>query len=107
MAATSDLFFAVSNEDGTLRPGQRVEVELRLRQPEHARVVPWSAVVYDYDGGAWVYETTAPHVFVRRRVQVRRVDGDLAVLSGGPAPGARVVSQGAAELFGTELGNGR
>jgi RND family efflux transporter MFP subunit len=107
MAATSDLFFAVPNADGALRPGERVEVELPLRQPEKARVVPWSAVVYDFDGGAWVYETTAPHVFVRRRVQVRRVEAGLAVLAGGPAPGARVVSQGAAELFGTELGNGR
>ena len=93
-AATSDLFFAAANADGALRPGQRVEVELRLRQPEKARVVPWSAIVYDIDGGTWVYETTAPHVFVRRRVQVRRVEGDLAVLSGGPAPGAKVVSRG-------------
>ena len=107
VAATSDLFFAVPNGDGALRPGERVEVELALRQPEKARVVPWSAVVYDFDGGAWVYEATAPHVFVRRRVQVRRVEGDLAVLSGGPAPGARVVSEGAAELLGTELGNGK
>jgi RND family efflux transporter MFP subunit len=107
LAATSDLFFAVSNSDGSLRPGERVEVELRLRQPERARVVPWSAVVYDIDGGTWVYEATATHAFVRRRVQLRRVEGTLAVLAGGPPPGTRVVSQGAAELFGTELGNGR
>ena len=107
VAATRDLFFAVPNGDGALRPGERVEVELRLRQAERTRVVPWSAVVYDFDGGAWVYETTAPHVFVRRRVQVRRVEGDLAVLSSGPAAGASVVSQGAAELLGTELGNGK
>jgi RND family efflux transporter MFP subunit len=107
LAATSDLFFAVANADGSLRPGERVEVELRLRQPEAVRVVPWSAVVYDVDGGTWVYEATAAHVFARRRVEVRRVDGSLAVLSGGPAPGTRVVSQGAAELFGTELGHGK
>lgn len=107
MAATRDLFFAVPNRDAALRPGERVEVELPLREPEAARVVPWSAVLYDVDGGAWVYEATAPHVFVRRRVQVRRVEGDLAVLAGGPGTGAEVVSQGAAELFGTELGNGK
>ena len=107
VTATSDLFFAVANPDGSFRPGQRVELELRLRQPEKTRVVPWSAIVYDVDGGAWVYEAKAPHVFVRRRVQVRRVDGDLAVLASGPAPGTKVVSQGAAELFGTELGNGK
>jgi len=107
VTATSDLFFAVANPDGSFRPGQRVELELRLRQPEKTRVVPWSAIVYDVDGGAWVYEAKAPHVFVRRRVQVRRVDGELAVLASGPAPGTKVVSQGAAELFGTELGNGK
>ncbi len=107
VAATSDLYFAVANADGSLRPGERVEVELRLRQPEEARVVPFSAILYDINGGTWVYETPAPHVFVRRRVQVRRVDGSLAVLAGGPAPGTPVVSQGAAELFGTELGNGK
>jgi multidrug efflux pump subunit AcrA (membrane-fusion protein) len=106
-AVTGDLFFSVSNQGGMLRPGERVEVELRLREAEAARVVPWSAVVYDLNGGTWVYESPAPHVFVRRRVQVKRVEGDLAVLASGPPAGTRVVSQGAAELFGTELGNGR
>lgn len=107
LSATSDLFFEVANLDRVLRPGQRVEVMLRLRQPEKVRVVPWPAVVYDIDGGAWVYENTAPHVFVRRRVEVRRVEGDLAVVASGPAPGALVVAVGAAELFGTELGPGK
>jgi hypothetical protein len=107
LAATSDLFFQVANADRALRPGQRVEVLLRLRQPERVRVVPWSAVVYDIHGGTWVYENTAPHVFVRRRVDVRRVDGELAVLASGPGVGASVVSVGTAELFGTELGSGK
>ena len=107
LAATTDVFFETPNADGALRPGERVQVELRLREPERVQVVPWSAIVYDFSGAAWVYENTAEHVFVRRRVDVRRVEGELAVLAGGPAPGARVVSVGAAELFGTELGTGK
>jgi RND family efflux transporter MFP subunit len=106
-AATSDLYYQIANPGAALRPGHRVEVALPLRQSEKALVVPWSAVVYDVHGGAWVYESVAPRVFSRRRVEVRRVEGELAVLSSGPAVGAAVVVQGTAELFGTELGSGK
>ena len=41
---------------------------------------------------------------VRRRVQVSRVAGDQAVLATGPAVGSKIVTVGAAELFGTEVG---
>jgi len=37
-------------------------------------------------------------------VEVSRIAGDRASLARGPAPGARVVTAGAAELFGTEFG---
>ena len=71
-------------------------------------MVPWSAVVHDIHGGTWVYERTAPRVYTRRRVEVKHVQGSgaeaQAVLARGPAPGAMVVSVGAAELFGTEFG---
>jgi len=33
--------------------------------------------------------------------------GTMAVLDHGPAPGTRVVTAGAAELFGTEFGVGK
>jgi hypothetical protein len=60
--------------------------------------------VIDIYGGTWVYEQTAELEFIRRRVLVRYVAGDTAVLSHGPPPGAPVVVAGAAELFGTETG---
>ena len=66
--------------------------------------MPWSAVVLDIYGGTWVYERTAEHEFVRRRVVVDFVVADRAALSQGPDAGAEVVEQGAAELFGTEIG---
>jgi hypothetical protein len=70
-------------------------------------VVPWSAVVHDIQGATWVYENAAIQTFVRRPVEVRRVAGDLALLARGPQIGSKIVSVGAAELFGIEFGAGK
>lgn len=105
-AATVDLYYELPNADGRLRPGQRLNVTLALRGKQQNLVVPWSAVEIDIYGGAWVYVMTAPHQFVRRRVQVPFVADDLAVLEKGPAEGEQVVIEGVAELSGTEFGAG-
>ncbi|MBI5515013.1 MAG: efflux RND transporter periplasmic adaptor subunit [Deltaproteobacteria bacterium] len=106
VAITSDVFYALANADGALRPGERLSVALPLRDAGEATVVPWSAVVFDVEGGSWVYEAPGRHSYVRRRVAVGYVAGDLAVLTRGPAAGTAVVTVGAAELFGTEFGAG-
>ena len=85
-------------------PGQRVAVTLSLKDPADVLTVPWSAVVYDYFGGTWVYVKTADHTYSRERVLVRYVTGDTAVLDDGPPVGKPVVVTGAAELFGAESG---
>jgi hypothetical protein len=103
-AASVDVFYAVENRDARLRPGEKVLVTIELRGEDETLVVPWSAVVHDVHGGEWVYENTHPHVFVRRRVQVRSVVGPEAALASGPSPGASIVVTGAAELFGVEFG---
>lgn len=105
-AASVDLFYAVDNRDGRLRPGEKVAVTIELNDGDEALVVPWAAVVHDVHGGEWVYEHVAPHAFARRRVQVRYVVGPDAVLASGPAAGASVVVAGAAELFGVEFATG-
>jgi cobalt-zinc-cadmium efflux system membrane fusion protein len=107
LASTVDIYYELPNSSGELRPGARVSVELPLATEDKARVLPWSAVVHDINGGAWVYERTAPQTFVRRRVQVRFVEDDQAVLDQGPAAGAEIVNQGAMELFGGEFGFGK
>jgi membrane fusion protein, heavy metal efflux system len=104
---TADLYFELANADGSLRPGQKMGVTLSERSTEESLVVPWSAVLHDTNGGAWVYENIGPLVYARRRVEVRRVVNSLAVLARGPAVGAKVVTAGAAELFGTEFGTGK
>lgn len=104
VSGTVDLFFAVPNTEQQWIPGQRVAVSLALKEPADALTVPWSAVLYDYFGGTWVYVKTADRTYSRERVLVRFVSGETAVLEDGPAPGKQVVATGAAELFGTETG---
>jgi RND family efflux transporter MFP subunit len=106
-AATADLYFQLPNGEGGLRPGQKVGVALALRTAEESLVVPVSAIVHDIHGGTWVYENTGPQTFVRRPVEVRYVVERLAVLGRGPSVGTKVVTVGAAELFGTEFGAGK
>jgi multidrug efflux pump subunit AcrA (membrane-fusion protein) len=107
LAASAHLFFEVRNSSRAFRPHERVEVAIPLRGLQSGLVVPWAAVVFDIQGGAWVYEQVQPHVFARRRVEIRHVANDLALLERGPAPGAAIVTAGAAELFGTEFGTGK
>jgi hypothetical protein len=67
------------------------------------RVVPYSALIYDGEGRTYVYVTPKPLSFVRAAVAVDRVDGARALLRRGPPVGSRVVTTGAAEVYGTEL----
>ena len=107
LATTVDYYFELANAGGAFRPGERVSVSLPLTTAADNLVVPWSAVLHDIHGGQWVYEQTAPQTFVRRRVSVERVAGKDAVLANGPPVGAKLVTAGAAELFGTEVGIGK
>ena len=107
LASTADLYFSLSNGDGSLRPGQRVAVTLNQHGAEESLVVPWSAILHDIHGGAWVYESSGAQTFVRRPVEVRYITDGQAVLARGPAVGTKVVTAGAAELFGTEFGVGK
>ena len=107
LASTVDLYYELPNSRGTLRPGQRVSVDLPLAGDAEQRVLPRSAVVQDIHGGNWVYERTAERKFVRRRVQVKRVVDTWAVIEQGPPVGTTVVITGVAELFGTEFGFGK
>jgi membrane fusion protein, heavy metal efflux system len=102
-----DLFYSMVNQARSLNPGQRVTVRVPLRTREASLVVPRAAVLYDASGGTWVYVAREGGVFVRHRVEITDVVGEAAVLRQGPAPGTRVVTIGAAELFGTEFGAGK
>jgi hypothetical protein len=66
--------------------------------------VPYSAVVYEPDGSSWAYVQTEPLTYQREQIAIGTITGDQATLTSGPAAGALVVTQGAAELVGVETG---
>jgi hypothetical protein len=68
--------------------------------------VPYAAVIYDDHGGTWVYTNPEPLNFVRQEITIDHIQGEVAVLSDGPAVGMNVVTVGVAELYGTESGVG-
>jgi RND family efflux transporter MFP subunit len=104
LSGTVDLYFELSNGDGTIVPGQRLGVTLTLRGTRAALTIPTSAVVYDVHGGSWIYERTAPLTYARRRVTVEYVVEGTASLGAGGSAGAPIVVEGALELFAAETG---
>jgi len=67
-------------------------------------VMPYSALVYDTNGRAWAYTRPEQLTFVRSRLTIERIEAQNVFLLNGPPPGTSVVTVGAAELYGTELG---
>ncbi len=106
-AASTDLYFEMTNHDEAFRVGDKVNVTIAQRHAEASLVVPLSAILYDIHGGTWVYVKTAANVYARQRVELHHVTGGLAALSRGPAANTEVVITGAAEIFGTEFGGGK
>lgn len=66
-------------------------------------VIPYSAVLYDVNGDAFVYTNPEHLTYVRAPISVDYIEGERAVLSASPSTGTAVVTVGAAELFGAEF----
>ena len=104
---TVDWYYEMPSQ-ATFRAGERVTVEIPLSQPQgKGCVIPFNAVLHDIHGGQWVYLQVKEHAYARRRIQVLRVAGNEAVLHGDLPDGAKVVTDGSAELFGTEFMTGK
>src|SRR5438132_13410356 len=77
---------------------------LVMNQPLGERkVVPYSALIYDQHGQTWVYTSSSARTFLRHKVEVYHIQGDVAILKDGPPTGTVVASVGVAELYGTEF----
>lgn len=110
LAATVDFYYLAPPAAGhAWKPGERVSVALDSQSGSSSawRTVPYSAIVYDIHGGAWIYEQAPNHRYLRRRVQVHHTAGGVAYLASGPAPGTPLLIEGAAELWGVEFGAGK
>ncbi len=68
-------------------------------------MVPYAALIYDKQGKSWVYTVTEPLTYLRVSVVVKgEVGEDRMILSAGPPAGTEVVTVGATEVYGAELG---
>lgn len=78
------------------------EVDGRVRL-----VISYSAILYDLNGGAWIYINPEARTYIRELVSIEFIDEGTVVLTEGPAPGTKIVTVGAAELYGTDTGVGK
>ena len=92
---------AIKRLDIQKAPVREAQVRGKLR-----KVIPYAAVLYDPEGAAWVFTNPKSLVFVRQPIKVDYIEADQAVLLEGPPSGTAVVTVGAAELFGAEIGVG-
>ena len=94
----------------TAQAARRIGIEtvrVRTAATRHVRdprVIPYDAIVYDAEGHAYAYTTPRPLTFVRSPIRVIRSVGPVAIVTGGPRPGSPVVTVGAQELLGVEVG---
>jgi hypothetical protein len=89
----------------TAEAARRLDVQtVAARSAGKRTVIPYAAVLYDPDGRTWTYTSPEQLVFVRKDINVDRIDGDSAILTAGPSPGTAVVTVGADELWGVEYG---
>ena len=107
LSGTTDMYYRLANRDRTFHPGERVSMSIPMKGETECLHISRAAILYDIHGGAWVYENIEPLVYTRRRVEVESISGNSACLSEGPGTGAAIVTDGAAELFGTEFGAGK
>ena len=98
------LYYVVDRPEDGLVPGQRVRVRLPLTgSGTRRKVVPYSSLIYDPHGQTWVYTSPKPRTFIRRKVEVDYIEGNVVVLDDGPPTGTVIASVGVAELYGTEF----
>jgi multidrug efflux pump subunit AcrA (membrane-fusion protein) len=96
----SDVKQVTFTAEGAERTGVRTAA---VRRDGERLVVPSSSLLYDADGGTFVYTEPKPLSFLRAPVVVDHIEGERVSLAEGPAAGSRVVTTGAAEVYGSEL----
>jgi hypothetical protein len=96
----SELKQVTFTAEGAARTGLHTE---SVERSGGQLAVPYSALIYDGDGRAYVYVRPKPLSFVRAPVAIDRIEGATVLLRDGPPVGSRVVTTGAAEVYGTEL----
>ena len=100
---TTDVMYELANPAGLLRPGLAVAVNLVVDQKTPRLAVPRSAVLWDRQGGAWIYVQQGDDEFARRRVELGPTFNDQVVVTRGLAAETTVVVVGAEVLHGQQF----
>lgn len=82
---------------------QMAPVAIAVIKGVQHNVVPYSAIIYDPDGKAWVYKKIGPLTFIRTPIVIDTIENNLVSLTDGPPLGTEVVKVGVSELYGTEF----
>jgi len=92
----------------TRKAASRIDVQTATVETgrQGLQVVPYGALLYDPQGGTWVYTSPEALVFERVAVTVSSIDDERVHLRKGPGAGTEVAVVGAAELWGAEFGVG-
>ena len=92
----------------TSKAASRIDVQTAAVKTgrQGLQVVPYGALIYDPQGGTWVYTSPEALVFERVAVTVSSIDDERVHLRKGPGAGTEVAVVGAAELWGAEFGVG-
>lgn len=102
---TVDLLYAVPNDSEVLRPGQSVVVDVPAGALEERLLIARSAVLWDGNGGAWVYVRASEDSFRRQRVELGQTVGEDTVIARGLDDDDEVVTTAAQSLYGEEFKN--
>ncbi len=104
----TDLWQIELTEKAVARTGLETADVTTLQVDGEERLgIPYSAVIYHYDGTEWTYTNPSDFTYLRQAIEIDFIEGDLAILNSGPDVGTTVVSIGAAELYGVEFGVGK
>jgi hypothetical protein len=91
----------------TEKAAQRLDLATgQVGDQDGQRVVPYSSLIYDFQGKTWVYTRVAPRTFVRHQIEIDRIVGDRVLLKSGPPTGTVVATVAVAQLYGTEFAVG-
>ena len=88
----------------TQEGADRIEIATgTVRSRDGRSSIPYSALLYENDGSAFVYTNPRGLTYVRAHIDIDRVAGDRVLLDEGPPVGTRVVTTGAPQVHGAEL----